>query len=235
MAGQSQQQRHPLEAVLGYRFEDPAFLTRALTHSSVLGLRKVGGVAAVDAFANERLEFLGDRVLGLVIAEVLFQKFTGEAEGQLALRLAALVSATTLARVARASGMAGEIRMAPGQAAEDMDAVLADACEAVIGAIYLDGGLAPAAAFIRAQWTALVDEALAPPKDSKSTLQEWAQGRGLPLPDYSVSSQEGPAHAPSFVVTVAVDGHGTADGAGRSKRIAEQAAALALLKILNPS
>lgn len=235
MAGQSQSQRHPLEAVLGHRFDDPALLTRALTHSSVLGMRKAGsGLAQIDAFANERMEFLGDRVLGLVIAELLFQKFTSEAEGQLALRLAVLVSAPTLARVARASGMAGEIRMAPGQAADDMDAVLADACEAVIGAIYLDGGLAPAAAFIRAQWSALVDEAVAPPKDSKSTLQEWAQGRGLPRPFYSVASQEGPAHAPHFVVTVSVDGHGAADGAGRSKRIAEQAAALALLKILNP-
>ncbi len=235
MAGQPSQDRHILETVLGHAFADPALLTRALTHRSVVGMRKAGAVAEIDAFANERLEFLGDRVLGLVIAELLFQRFGGEAEGQLALRLAVLVSAGTLARVARLSGMAGEIRMAPGQSADETDAVLADACEAVIGALYLDGGLAPAAHFIRAQWSALVDESVAPPKDFKSTLQEWAQGRGLPLPTYTVASQEGPDHAPHFVVSVGVEGHDHAQGTGRSKRIAEQAAAAALLKNLNPS
>jgi len=234
MTGQLAQDRHALETVLGHRFADESLLARALTHRSLVGMRKVGGAAETDSFANERLEFLGDRVLGLVIAELLFQKFSTEAEGLLALRLAALVSAPSLARVARTSGMASEIRMAPGQVAEDVDAVLADACEAVIGAVYLDGGLVPAAAFIRAQWAALVDEAVAPPKDSKSTLQEWAQGRGLPLPLYKVDSQDGPAHAPNFVVTVTVEGHGGAVGNGKSKRVAEQAAALALLKILSP-
>ena len=232
MTGQPDDQRHPLEAVLGHRFKDQTLLTRALTHRSLVGMRKAGGAVETDSFANERLEFLGDRVLGLVIAELLFQRFTHEAEGQLALRLAVLVSAPTLARVARASGMASVIRMGPGQLAEDMDAVLADACEAVLGAVYLDGGLEPAGAFIRSQWAAVVDESVAPPKDSKSTLQEWAQGRSLPLPRYTVTSQDGPAHAPNFVVTVRVEGHGEADGAGRSKRIAEQAAALQLLKTL---
>jgi ribonuclease III len=224
--------RHPLETVLGYSFKDASLLTRALTHRSVVGMRKAGGGTETDSFANERLEFLGDRVLGLVIAELLFQKFATEAEGQLAQRLAVLVSAPTLARVARSSGMAGEIRMAPGSSADETDAVLADACEAVIGAVYLDGGLKPAGDFVRAQWTALVNEAIAPPKDAKSMLQEWAQGRGLPLPSYKVTAQDGPDHAPNFVVTVSVDGHGAASGAGKSKRIAEQAAATALLKNL---
>ncbi|MBL8644425.1 MAG: ribonuclease III [Rhodospirillaceae bacterium] len=230
MAGEPAPTRHPLEAVLMHRFADPALLTRALTHRSVVGLRKPGGGQAdTDNFANERLEFLGDRVLGLVIAELLFTRFKGEAEGQLAQRLAVLVSAPTLARVARVSGLAGEIRMATGQSVDDADAILADACEAVIGAMYLDGGLAPAEAFIRAQWAALVDEAVAPPKDSKSALQEWAQGRGLALPAYLVVSQDGPDHAPNFVVTVSVTGHTAAEGRGKSKRIAEQAAASALL------
>jgi ribonuclease III len=224
--------RHPLEAVLGYSFKDASLLTRALTHRSLVGMRKAGGGAETDSFANERLEFLGDRVLGLVIAELLFQKFLTEAEGQLAQRLAVLVSAPMLARVARSSGMAGEIRMAPGSSADETDAVLADACEAVIGAVYLDGGLIPAGDFVRAQWTALVNEAVAPPKDAKSMLQEWAQGRGLALPSYKVTAQDGPDHAPNFAVTVSVDGHGSASGAGKSKRIAEQAAATALLKSL---
>ncbi|MSO97337.1 MAG: ribonuclease III [Rhodospirillaceae bacterium] len=232
MAGQPAQQRHPLETVLGYRFADATLLERALTHRSVTGQRKAGGLPEAVDFANERLEFLGDRVLGLVIAQLLFERFTGEAEGQLAQRLAVLVSAPTLARVSRSSGIAAEIRMGVGQSAEDMDAVIADACEAVIGAVYLDGGLTPAQAFVRAQWAALVDEAVSPPKDAKSTLQEWAQGQGLSLPLYTVQSQEGPDHAPHFVVTVTVDGHGSAKGHGRSKRIAEQAAATALLQSL---
>lgn len=229
MAVAPAEQRHSLEAVLDYRFKDPALLTRALTHRSVVGQRKPGGAVHLDGFANERLEFLGDRVLGLVIAELLIERFPNEAEGQLAQRLAVLVSAPSLARVARASGMAREIRMAAGQSAEDIDAVLADACEAVIGAVYCDGGLAPAASFIRAQWGDLVNEAIAPPKDAKSTLQEWAQGRALPLPVYQVVSQEGPDHAPQFVVSVNVAGQGEAQGAGKSKRTAEQAAATLLL------
>lgn len=233
MAGAPASPRHPLETVLGYRFDDAALLTRALTHRSVVGQRKPGGTSEPDHFANERLEFLGDRVLGLAIAELLIERFPEEAEGQLAQRLAVLVSAPTLARVARSSGMAGEIRMAAGQLAEDTDAVLADACEAVIGAVYLDGGMAPAVAFIRAQWDALVNEAGAPPKDAKSTLQEWAQGRGLPLPSYAVQSREGPDHAPQFVVSVAVEGESAAQGQGKSKRAAEQAAAAALLERLS--
>jgi ribonuclease-3 len=226
---------HVLETVLNHRFADAALLARALTHRSVTGMRKPGGEEHSDTFDNERLEFLGDRVLGLVIAELLFKKFGTEAEGQLAQRLAVLVSAPMLARVARSCGIAAEIRTAPGQGTEDTDAILADACEAVIGALYLDAGLQKAGDFVRAQWTALVDEAVAPPKDAKSTLQEWAQGRGLPLPHYKVMSQDGPDHAPQFIVTVSVESHGAAQGAGRSKRIAEQAAATALLKALGAS
>lgn len=225
-------QRHPLEKSLNYQFNDAALLVRALTHRSLVGQRKPGGAIHLDSFANERLEFLGDRVLGLAIAELLIERFPNEAEGQLAQRLAVLVSAPTLARVARASGMVREIRMAAGQSAEDIDAVLADACEAVIGAMYCDGGLAPAAAFIHAQWSALINEAIAPPKDAKSTLQEWAQGRGLPLPVYAVVSQQGPDHAPQFIVSVTVEGEGEAQGSGKSKRTAEQAAATLLLSRL---
>ncbi|MDX2143929.1 MAG: ribonuclease III [Rhodospirillaceae bacterium] len=231
MAAASREPQSALENVIGHRFADPSLLARALTHRSVIGLRKSGEAMehAQDKFANERLEFLGDRVLGLVIAELLIDTFPDEAEGQLAQRLALLVSAPTLARVARASGMAGAIRMAPGQTADDIDAVLADACEAVIGAMYVDGGMGPAKAFILSQWTTLVSESQAPPKDAKSTLQEWAQGRGLALPAYAVHERSGPDHAPNFNVTVSLSTGEQAQGAGRSKRIAEQAAAAALL------
>src|SRR5262249_49728086 len=154
-------------------------------------------VSAVEG--NERLEFLGDRVLGLVTADALLRVFPNENEGDLAPRLAALVSAPTLARVATGFGLAAHIKVARGQKADTVEtAVLADACEAVIGALYLDGGLAAAEKFISAHWSALMRADIVPPKDAKTALQEWAQARGLPLPVYRVQDSSGPAHAPSF-------------------------------------
>jgi ribonuclease-3 len=214
---------HPLEDILGHRFADQALLTQALTHR---------GARAVDRpiGTNERLEFLGDRVLGLVIAEALLAAFPDENEGALAARLAALVSAPALARVADGFGLAQFIKVAPGQRADDRTtAVLADACEAVIGALYLDGGLGIAARFINDHWAALIREDVRPPKDAKTTLQEWAQGRGLPLPVYRTITESGPAHAPHFVMEVAIEGFPAAQGEGRTKRGATQAAAAALL------
>lgn len=218
-----------LERVLGYEFGDRALLARALTHRSALGQRGPDGEPAPGR-SNERLEFLGDRVLGLVVAERLLQTFPNEAEGELAPRFAALVSAPTLAHVAAACGLAGYIRTAQGQRAGDSDtAVLADACEAVIGALYLDGGLAAAEAFVASHWDDLIHADRAPPKDPKTGLQEWAQARGLALPVYRVVASEGPPHAPEFVMAVTVEGLGEATGAGRSKRQATAAAAAALL------
>jgi ribonuclease-3 len=215
-----------LEATLGHAFKNRALLVQALTHRSALGQRYEGAATA----SNERLEFLGDRVLGIVIAERLLTMFPGEAEGSLAPRFAALVAAPALAEVAAACDIAGYIRIAPNQRANDTDtAVLADACEALIGALYLDGGLGVAKAFILSQWEERMGASVQPPKDPKTALQEWAQGRALPLPDYRVISNEGPSHAPVFVMAVSVKGIGEETGTGRTKRQATSAAAAAML------
>ena len=225
--------RHPLEKVLGHRFAEPAILEQALTHRGALGVQRKDNTPVAAAEGNERLEFLGDRVLGLVIADALLRAFPAENEGDLAPRLAALVSAPTLARVAAAFGLPEHIKVARGQRADTAEtAVLADACEAVIGALYIDGGLTAAEAFIKTHWQALMQADIVPPKDAKTSLQEWAQARGLPLPVYRVIESSGPAHAPSFKMAVTVQGHPETVGEGRTKRLATQAAAVALLKTL---
>lgn len=224
------ERRHPLEKVLGHQFRNPAILDQALTHRGALGARSA---PVQDAEGNERLEFLGDRVLGLVIADALLRAFPSENEGALAPRLAALVSAPALARVAAGFGLPEHIKVARGQKADTGEtAVLADACEAVIGALYLDGGLAAAEQFITAHWRELMRADVVPPKDPKTALQEWAQARGLPLPEYRTVESSGPAHAPSFKMAVTVKGHPETKGEGRTKRLATQSAAAALLKKL---
>ena len=225
--------RHPLEFVLGHRFADPQILTQALTHRGALGAQRKDHAPVSNTAGNERLEFLGDRVLGLVVAETLLQTFPEENEGALAPRLAALVSAPTLARVAAEIGLPEHVKVAPGQRADSAEtAVLADACEAVIGALYLDGGLPAAARFITAHWNRLMRAEILPPKDAKTALQEWVQARGLALPDYRVAESAGPAHAPSFTMTVTVQGFPEKTGRGRTKRLATQAAAQALLELI---
>jgi len=227
------ERRHPLEKTLGHRFANPALLVQALTHRGALGAGRKSNDPVSDAEGNERLEFLGDRVLGLVIADALLRSFPGENEGALAPRLAALVSAPTIALVADKFGLTEYVKVAKGQRVETAEtAVLADACEAVIGALYLDGGLTAAEAFITAHWGDLMNAEIVPPKDAKTALQEWAQGRGLPLPAYRVVDSSGPAHAPSFVMAVTVQGYPEKQGQGRTKRIATQAAAVALLETL---
>lgn len=215
-------------ARLGHAFIRPELLTQAITHPSV-----VHGRAPRKATPYERLEFLGDRVLGLVVAEMLFLTFPHEPEGALARRHAALVRRETLARVAAAIGLDGVIVLSRSEeegGGRSNPSLLADACEAVIGALYADGGFEAAKAFIRAQWTPLMAEAAGPPKDAKTALQEWAQGLGKPLPIYTTVGVEGPAHDPIFLVSVTVAGADAATGRGSSKRSAEQAAAALLLE-----
>jgi ribonuclease-3 len=215
----------PLEDRLGHRFARPDLLARALTHSSEA--ERSGAALS----SNERLEFVGDRVLALAIAEWLAERFPTEREGDLAKRLAVLVAAETLAEVALRLGLGPEIRMPRRYRATGLRAptnVLADAMEAVLGAIYLDAGLDPARALVRREWAALIDADAQPPMSAKSRLQEWTQGRGLGLPDYRVLSAAGPSHAPVFVVAVSAAGR-EAEGSGESKRAAEQAAAEAWL------
>ena len=214
---------HELASRLGHDFEDPELLRRALTHPSA---------ADAPVASYERLEFLGDRVLGLVVADLLLARFEGESEGALARRLASLVRRESLAEVAAGVDLGEFLILAKaernaGEAANP--ALLADACEAVIAALYLDGGLAVARAFIERCWTPLIEADRKPPQDPKTALQEWAQGRGLPLPDYRETRREGPPHEPVFTVEVAVAGHAPTEGEGRSKRLAEQVAAERLL------
>jgi ribonuclease-3 len=213
------------EAILGHVFKRPDLLQEALTHRSA-----AQGKGRKHA-SNERLEFIGDRVLGLTMAEWLAERFPREQEGELGRRLAYLVSQPVLAVVAETAGLAAALSVSPGEAKAGVAkraTVLADALEAALGALYLDGGLDVARDFVRRAWNDAMIEQADPPKDAKTALQEWAQKRGRELPVYEVTGQSGPPHAPEFVVTVTV---GTLDGigSGGSKRAAEQLAAEALL------
>jgi len=228
-AGEPSADLAALAARLGHRFAQPDLLARAVTHPSAAPRHGPG------SHGYERLEFLGDRVLGLVVADLLLARFPDESEGALGRRLAQLVRRETLAEVAVRLDLAPHIRLAKGERAageRDNPTILADVCEAVFGALYLDDGLAAARAVIAAHWTPLIEAASQPPQDAKTALQEWAQGRGLPLPDYREVRRAGPAHEPVFTVEVSVVGETPARGEGRSKRLAEQAAAGRLLERL---
>lgn len=210
-----------LERAIGYAFEDRKLLTEALTHSS-----------ANDAVSNERLEFLGDRVLGLVIAQALVVRFPGEDEGTLAPRLNGLVRRETLALVAEAINLGSYMKMARSESQSGgrrKQGMLADAMEAVIAAVFLDGGLHAARDVILDGWRPHLDTQEAAPIDAKTALQEWAQGRALPLPNYTTLSREGPDHKPVFRVEVSIRTGERAEGTDNSKRAAQQAAAEALL------
>lgn len=215
----------PLEQRLGHVFAEPALLAQALTHRSAADAR--GG----QLDSNERLEFLGDRVLGLVVAEWLIERFPAEREGNLTRRLSSLVAWETLARVADDIGLAEAVRMPPGEERAGLRArqtVMADALEALLGAVYRDGGLGAARAVIHRHWTALLDSAVRPPVSAKNRLQEYTLGKGLGLPQYRLVSAAGPSHAPFFVIAVSAEGR-EAEGTGDSKRAAELAAAEAWL------
>ena len=213
---------------LGHRFAEPRLLAEALTHVSAAGGR------AGRPRGYERLEFLGDRVLGLVVAEMLWRRFPDEAEGPLTRRLTHLVRRETLIEVAREVGLGPHITAAGGEdvaAGRAGGGLLADVCEAVIAALYLDGGLAAAQSFIGRYWEARL-AAAEPPRDPKTGLQEWAQARGRPLPVYTTDKVEGPPHRRRFTVSVAVEGAGPASGSGTSRRAAEvEAAALLLARL----
>lgn len=217
-------------SILGHDFARPDLLREALTHRSALRPRARG------KGSNERLEFIGDRVLGLVMAEWLIERFPDEQEGDLGRRLAYLVSQPVLARVAEEVGLHDALSVAPGEAkagVRQRATVLADALEATLGALYLDGGLDKARAFVRRAWEPAMTAQADPPKDAKTRLQEWAHRRGHPLPDYAISARSGPPHAPEFEVTVTVGPHAARGKAG-SKRSAEQLAAEALLGQVTP-
>ena len=208
---------------LGYSFEKPELLDEALTHVSA---PQAGGQS------YQRLEFLGDRVLGLAIAELLFRTFPGAPEGELSRRLAELVRRESCAEIATAWDVGPYLKLGAGEAhagERRNQTILADVCEAIIGAVFLDGGYEAARDLVERAFQELVEAPRRPLRDPKSALQEWAQGRGLPPPTYSVVEQIGPDHAPKFRVVVKVKGAESEFGSGTSKRIAEQAAARSLL------
>jgi ribonuclease III len=212
---------------LGHAFSDPTLLIAALTHPSLRG--HVRGRRADDF---ERLEFLGDRVLSLVVADWLFTRFPHEPEGDLARRHAELVSRDQLARVATTMGLDRVLRLSKSEAntgGAGKAGILADAFEAVLGAMFRDAGLTPTRQLIEREFAAALDAAIAPPRDAKTLLQEWTQGRALGLPTYRTVTHTGPAHRPHFVVEVQVSGQEPARGEGASKRAAEQKAAEMLL------
>jgi ribonuclease-3 len=219
--------RSGLETALGYRFNAPALLGTALTHIS--GVQ--GGNARAQSY--QRLEFLGDRVLGLAVSAMLYAEFPHAAEGELSRRLADLVRRESCAEVAALWDVGPYLRLGPGEAlsgGRGKPAILGDVCEALIGAVFLDGGFEAAAALVRRAWEPRM---LAPRRalqDPKTALQEWAQGKGKPPPVYAESERSGPDHAPRFVVTVTVEGLTPAEGVGTSKRLAEQMAAEAFAR-----
>jgi len=218
-----------ISEIINYNFRDGTLLRDALTHPS----RRASGS---KTSAYERLEFLGDRVLGLVIAEILLRSFPNEAEGDLARRHAALVRAETCALIARQWDLhklleAASSEYVGGEIANP--ATLSDVCEALIGAIYIDSDFVTAQAIVARFWSPLLNADMAPPQEPKTALQEWAQARGLPLPTYTEVSRTGPDHAPEFVIEVSVRGHTPASGQGTSRRAAEKAAAENLLKIIS--
>lgn len=222
-----------IQAVIAYRFDDAGLLAEALTHASALapGRRQPAGRARPRS--NERLEFLGDRVLGLVVAHLLIETYPDEAEGGLTHRHSMLVRRETLADVALEIDLGRWLEVAHGGRGSGGMAnptILADACEALIGAVFLDGGFEPAAALVRRYWHDRVIDMTQSPRDAKTMLQVWALARGRSLPSYRVVDSEGPAHAPVFTVEVAIEGLGRAVAEARAKRTAEQAAAALLLE-----
>lgn len=222
------------EAFLGHHFARPALLAEALTHrSAVSGKRLSRGRQAPSTGrgSNERLEFVGDRVLGLLIAEWLAERFPEEQEGRLGPRLAHLVSQPVIAEIAERRGLPALLSVAEGESRAGVRhraTVLADAVEALIGAAYLDAGLDPPRRFVRDAWAAAIEAHAEPPKDAKTALQEFLLARARPLPVYDLLERAGPPHDPTFTVRVSA-GERSATGTAGSKRAAERLAAEALL------
>ncbi len=222
MARQRKTALQDLSARIGHTFSDPALLKLALTHSSA----RIGSVANED---NERLEFLGDRVLGLAVAELLAESFPKAREGELARWFNNLVRAETCAEIAREWELGECIEMSGGKKGVAEGRILGDACEAVLGAVFADAGYDAAREVVQRFWRPQLNlRELAGPS-AKSMLQEWAQGLGLPLPRYLEVAREGPDHAPRFTAEVQVEGIAPERGQGANKQAAEQAAALAML------
>lgn len=207
-----------LQFRLGYRFTNADLLERALTHSSAVSPGK-----RIER-SYQRLEFLGDRVLGLVVADMLYRRYPASNEGDLSRTLNTLVRKETCADIARQLDLGGEMILGDSEARSggaDKDAILGDVTEAIIGAIYSDGGLEPARAFIERHFEDYLAGGQANRADAKTTLQEWAQARGLEPPAYVLVERTGPDHAPEFTIRVELTGFDPLEAIGPSKKIAE--------------
>jgi ribonuclease-3 len=216
-----------LEARIGHHFADPNLLMQAITHVSALKSGRKRG----DSY--QRLEFLGDHVLGLVVSDMLYHAYPNADEGELSKRLAELVRKESCADVAKSLGLLDDIKL--GSVGSSADArlrksILGDICEAVIGAIFLDGGHAAADEFVKRNWTERMHKPRRPLRDPKTVLQEWAQGKGLPTPVYREVERTGPHHDPQFRVAVDLPGLAPAEGIGGSKRAAEKVAASVMIE-----
>ena len=214
-----------LQDKIGYHFKDEKLLVTALTHSS-----------AGNKDNYERLEFLGDRVLGLVMADILYNRFPHENEGDMAKRLSSLVQGSTVASLSDNISLGEFVILSDaekGSGGRRNDNILADVYEALIGAVYLDGGLEPCRLLIASQWADIMDKMIKPPLHPKTQLQEWAQARGLSLPVYRVLGQSGPDHAPVFEVELEISGYDPVQTKGRTRQDAEKKAAKAFLKTIN--
>jgi ribonuclease-3 len=227
----------PLERRIAYRFKDRGMLEHALTHRSRVHEDASGGV-----FDNESMEFLGDSVLGFVIADMLFREFPQHNEGQKSKLKASLVSSVSLAKLGERLNLGEYLILGRGEektGGRHKHAIIADCYEALIAAVYLDGGVEPARAFIQREFAELIAEARRTgaaasfTDDWKSALQEWLQSRGRGLPSYRLAGEVGPDHRKSFVVEVVVEGEAVASAEGRSKKEAAQSAARAALERLS--
>jgi ribonuclease III len=214
-----------LEERIGYRFNDRTLLERAMTHISALS----GGLR-MNSY--QRLEFLGDHVLGLVISDMLYKAYPKANEGELSRRLADLVRKETCAEVAKAMDLGPAIKLGSSESSAGgrlRATILADVCESLIGAVFLDAGYGAAEALIGRFWKNRMLKPLRPLRDPKTMLQEWAQARGLPTPAYRELARTGPHHKPKFRIAVELPDRPLAEGLGSSKRAAEQAAAAEML------
>ncbi|MCB1721191.1 MAG: ribonuclease III [Rhodospirillales bacterium] len=211
-----------LEARIAHRFQDSALIRVALTHSS-----------AAAGYNYERLEFLGDRVLGLVIAELLYTRFPKEPEGDLAKRLAALVQGSFLAKISQELELGAYITLSDAEAqagGAENDNILADIFESLIGALYLDGGFEKCQKLIHELWADRLDVMKEPPQHPKTQVQEWTQAQGLGLPEYRIVAQSGPDHAPVFDIELRVEGFDPIVAQGKSRQNAEKEAAREFMK-----
>jgi len=216
-----------LEARLGYTFVDRELAARALTHLSAPARNASGRL-----HSYQRLEFLGDRVLGLAVAQMLYDAFPSATEGELSIRLATLVRRETCAEVAREWEVGPHLVLGPGEAQAGgrlKEAILSDICESLIGAVFIEAGFEAARALVERSWRARMQAVAEPARDAKTAMQEWAQGRALPAPTYVEVERSGPPHAPQFVMQVVLKGYEPMQGTAPSKRAAEQAAAKAFM------